>query len=150
MSVAIQQADFQQADEYQTLCRGAPAIGAIVTFCGLVREFDKHKGQGLFLEHYPGMTESVLEDIIRQAQDRWSIINARIVHRIGTLKLGEQIVFVGVNSAHRRDAFQACEFIMDCLKTQAPFWKKALSRNGDYWLEAREQDQQAQARWLRD
>lgn len=147
MSISIQQQDFNLAEEYQRLRDEAPSIGAIVTFSGLVREFDQGKGRGLYLEHYPAMTSNTLENIIRQAQTRWPITNARIVHRIGKLSLGEQIVFVGVNSPHREAAFRACEFIMDFLKTQAPFWKKALTTEGEYWVEAKDSDFSAGQRW---
>lgn len=147
MSISIQQEDFDQAQEYQQLLSDAPRIGAIVTFCGLVREFDQGDGKSLELEHFPGMTEKTLLDIIEQAKQRWPIINARVVHRIGKLALGEQIVFVGVNSAHRKAAFHACEFIMDFLKTQAPFWKKAISTQKEYWVEAKQSDQLASEKW---
>lgn len=147
MSVSIQQENFDHGQEYQHLCQDAPAIGAIVTFCGLVREFDNGEGYGLELEYYPGMTEKTLHNIIERAKQHWPILNARIVHRVGKLHKGEQIVFVGVNSQHRDAAFQACEFIMDFLKTEAPFWKKALNHQQDYWVEAKDKDQQAKTRW---
>lgn len=152
--ISIQEADFDTAKEYQQLRADAPDIGAIATFTGLVRDFNRvdsapgdNKVEGLFLEHYPGMTEKSLETIIAQARERWQITNARIVHRIGALRPGDQIVFVGVNSAHRGDAFAACEFIMDFLKTQAPFWKKEQTDSGDRWVESRESDQQSAERW---
>ena len=145
--VAIQAQDFSVADEYQTLVNDAPKIGAIVTFTGLVREFDDGQGRGLFLEHYPAMTEKVLQSISEQAEERWPIINSRIIHRIGALELGEQIVFVGVNSAHRDAAFNACKFIMDFLKTEAPFWKKALNNSGNYWIDAKQSDRDAKSTW---
>jgi molybdopterin synthase catalytic subunit len=148
MSITIQTADFTLADEYQALRDNSQQIGAIVTFCGLVRDFDQGNGQALFLEHYPGMTENLLLDITKQAKQRWPINDVRIVHRVGTLALSEQIVFVGVSSPHRGDAFHACEFIIDFLKTHAPFWKKALTDNGEYWVEAKDSDQQQQRRWL--
>ena len=147
MSISIQEQDFDHAEEYQRLRAQAPEIGAIVTFCGLVRDFDNGKGRGLVLEHYSGMTEKMLADIVKQAGERWPIINAHIIHRIGALALGDQIVFVGVNSAHRHTAFHACEFIMDFLKTQAPFWKKAVTSEHEYWVEAKQSDQDMQQRW---
>ncbi len=147
MSISVQQKDFSVAEEYQKLCTDAPHIGAIVTFCGLVREFDHGEGKSLDLEHFPGMTEKVLENIIDQAKQRWNIINARIVHRIGLLNVSEQIVFVGVNSPHRQDAFKACEFIMDFLKTEAPFWKKAIAQHKHYWVDAKESDNEAKEKW---
>ncbi len=145
--ISIQEKDFDHAEEYKQLCADAPRIGAIVTFCGLVREFDDGEGEGLFLEHFPGMTEKTLQNICEQAHQRWPIISTRIIHRIGKMNLGEQIVFVGVNSAHRKAAFNACAFIMDFLKTQAPFWKKAINTNTEYWVEAKDSDQKAQQQW---
>ena len=152
--ISIQQEDFDLATEYKALRADAPNIGAIATFTGLVRDFnivesspDNTSVQGLFLEHYPGMTEKSLAAIIETAKQRWSIINTRVVHRIGPMQPGDQIVFVGVNSAHRGDAFAACEFIMDYLKTQAPFWKKELTKEGERWVEAKDSDQQAAERW---
>lgn len=147
MSIVIRTQDFSHEEEYQALVKDAPRIGAIVTFCGLVREFDEGKGQALYLEHFSGMTENVLNNIIQQAKERWPIINVRIVHRIGHLDLGEQIVFVGINSAHRKAAFNACEFIMDFLKTQAPFWKKAVSHDQEYWVAAKESDRKEKDKW---
>ena len=102
---------------------------------------------GLFLEHYPGMTEKALQDIVDEAQQRWMIQAVRLTHRIGQLYPGDRIVFVGVASAHRQEAFAACEFIMDYLKTRAPFWKKETTPDGDRWVDARESDQEAAKRW---
>ena len=147
MHICIQHQDFNLNDEYPRLKDDAPHIGAIVTFCGLVREFADSTGESLLFEHFPDMTENVLHDITQQAKQRWPIINTRIVHRIGQLDIGEQIVFVGVNSTHRAAAFNACEFIIDYLKTQAPFWKKALTTHSEYWIKAKESDQQARQRW---
>jgi molybdopterin synthase catalytic subunit len=147
LSISIQTDDFSQSEEYQILCNDAPSIGAIVTFCGLVREFDDGRGEALFLEHFAGMTETALTRICEQAAQRWPIINARIIHRIGPMHLGEQIVFVGINSAHRKAAFHACEFIMDFLKTDAPFWKKAITSDSEYWVEAKTSDADAAKAW---
>jgi molybdopterin synthase catalytic subunit len=147
LSISIQTDDFSQSEEYQILCNDAPSIGAIVTFCGLVREFDDGRGEALFLEHFSGMTETALTRICEQAAQRWPIINARIIHRIGPMHLGEQIVFVGINSAHRKAAFHACEFIMDFLKTDAPFWKKAIASDSEYWVEAKTSDADAAKAW---
>jgi molybdopterin synthase catalytic subunit len=147
LSISIQTDDFSQSEEYQILCNDAPSIGAIVTFCGLVREFDDGRGEALFLEHFSGMTETALTRICEQAAQRWPIINARIIHRIGPMHLGEQIVFVGINSAHRKAAFHACEFIMDFLKTDAPFWKKAITSDSEYWVEAKASDTEASKTW---
>ena len=147
LSISIQTDDFSQSEEYQILCNDAPSIGAIVTFCGLVREFDDGRGEALFLEHFSGMTETALTRICEQAAQRWPIINVRIIHRIGPMHLGEQIVFVGINSAHRKAAFHACEFIMDFLKTDAPFWKKAITSDSEYWVEAKNSDTDAAKAW---
>ena len=147
--ISVQQADFSLEQEYQSLQGDCPAIGAIVTFVGLMRDFNEGDNvQALFLEHYPGMTEKSLEDICQQAKQRWQLHQVRIIHRIGRLFPSDQIVFVGVSSAHRGDAFSACEFIMDFLKTRAPFWKQELTQDGENrWVEARASDSEAAQRW---
>lgn len=138
--ISIQTEDFDLAFETQRL-RSHTGIGALVSFVGLVRDF--HQDQELYIEHYPGMTEQVLEDLAAQAKTRWQLSGVRIVHRVGLLQTGEQIVLVVTASAHRADAFAACQWLMDFLKTQAPFWK----REGDHWVAAKESDQQAAERW---
>ena len=147
MSVRIQTEDFDCGVEYKRLRDQCFQTGAIVTFCGLVRDFDNHQGKYLELEYYPGMTENSLSNIIEEAKKRWPIFDADIIHRVGKLALGEQIVYVGVNSAHRQDAFLACQFIIDFLKTQAPFWKKAFTQQGAYWVEAKDSDRQSAKYW---
>lgn len=148
MSVLIQTEDFDVAALYSALKADAPQIGAIVTFTGLVREFnDDASVDSLYLEHYPGMTEQVLEGLIKEAAQRWPIINATIVHRVGELRPAEQIVFVGVNSAHRDAAFAAAEYLMDILKTKAPFWKREQGPEGDKWLDAKASDDERATRW---
>jgi len=148
MKISIQQSDFSVALETQLLRDSNPNIGAIVTFSGLVRDLDNERQvESLILEHYPGMTESSLEKIIAEAQDRWSVLDVTVIHRIGELHAGEQIVFVAVASLHRGEAFSACEFIMDYLKTRAPFWKKCRDENGESWVEAKTTDEDASARW---
>ncbi|MGV3591601.1 MAG: molybdopterin synthase catalytic subunit MoaE [Gammaproteobacteria bacterium] len=145
--ISVQFADFSLKHEAEAL-RLDNGVGAIVTFSGLVR--DMHGDQsvtGLFLEHYPGMTEKSLQAIAEEAQARWPLDALTIIHRIGELKAGEQIVFVGVSSAHRGAAFSACEFVMDYLKTRAPFWKKSLNSDGDCWVEAKDTDTTASERW---
>jgi molybdopterin synthase catalytic subunit len=145
--ISVQSADFSLQHEAEGL-RMDYGIGAIVTFSGLVR--DMHGEQlisGLFLEHYPGMTETSLQAIAAEAEGRWPLQAITIIHRIGELKAGEQIVFVGVSSAHRSAAFAACEFIMDYLKTRAPFWKKSLQADGACWVEAKDSDESASERW---
>ncbi len=147
LKINVQFADFSLQHEAEAL-RLDNSVGAIVTFSGLVR--DMHEDQpvnGLFLEHYPGMTEKSLQAIAAEAQARWPLLAITIIHRIGELKAGDQIVFVGVSSAHRGAAFSACEFIMDYLKTRAPFWKKSLQAGGECWVDAKESDTAASDRW---
>ena len=147
--IRIQEADFSIDEEYQRIRKAHPTQnGAICTFSGLVREFgDKAGVTGMFLEHYPGMTEQSLQLIIDQAASRWELNDVTVIHRVGQLTLSEQIVFVGVGSAHRADAFAACEFIMDYLKTDAPFWKKECHDQGSEWVEAKESDQTRAKKW---
>ncbi len=122
--ISVQEHDFNVGDEYQLLAEGT-AAGAVVTFIGKVRDMNLGDDvTGLSLEHYPGMTEKSLNDIVAQAKERWPLLKVKVIHRVGDLELGDQIVFVGVSSAHRGAAFDSCEFIMDYLKTNAPFWKK--------------------------
>ena len=145
--ISIQSDDFDVGEEYEFL-RRQHSSGAIVTFCGLVRDLDQDKNvDAIELEHYSGMTEKALQDIVTEAQNRWSIEAVKIIHRVGKLRANEQIVFVGVASAHRKQAFAACEFIMDYLKTRAPFWKKQFSGNDAYWVEAKSTDRDAAERW---
>lgn len=147
-TIRVQQADFNIQHETEQLRSLSNNTGAVVTFTGLVR--DLHEGvevQALFLEHYPGMTERSLQAIAAEAQQRWPLLGITIIHRIGELVAGEQIVFVAVSSAHRQAAFSACEFIMDYLKTRAPFWKKCRQADGEHWVEAKESDTAASARW---
>ncbi len=147
--ISIRETDFDTGYEIEQLGQTAgAAAGAVASFVGLVR--DQNEGQavqGLHLQHYPAMTEKVLSDLLDQAEQRWHILASRIIHRIGDLNLTDRIVFVGVASAHRKDAFEACEFLMDFLKTQAPFWKKERRSDGSRWLDARRQDDQAAERW---
>ncbi|PJE80892.1 Molybdopterin synthase catalytic subunit [invertebrate metagenome] len=147
ISIIIQADDFSPAEEQEKLSLD-PQAGAVITFTGLVRNQNREQPvYGLFLEHYPGMTEKMLDKIAREAIQRWSLQQVRIIHRIGQLNVGDRIVYVGVSASHRHEGFQACEFIMDYLKTQAPFWKKERSSQGDSWLEQREIDQEAAHRW---
>jgi len=148
-SIRIQEQDFSIETEYALLRKGKLSnIGAICTFTGLVREFgDRKDVTGMFLEHYPGMTEHCLQKILDQAAERWKLNDMTVIHRVGQLTLSEQIVFVGVSSAHRADAFAACEFVMDYLKTEAPFWKKETYTNDSQWVEAKQSDQQRIQKW---
>ena len=148
MKIAIQREDFDIAVETRLLRDSNAHVGAIVTFSGLVRDLDHGRQvHSLTLEHYPGMTETSLEKIMAEAAGRWDVIDATVIHRIGELKAGEQIVFVAVASAHRKDAFAAGEFIMDYLKTRAPFWKKCRDSRGESWVDAKATDQEASKRW---
>ena len=145
--ISIQAKDFDPGFEHQQLSEN-PAAGAIVTFTGTVRDMNLGNSVGgLYLEHYPGMTEKALQDILAEACERWDLQACRVIHRIGQMHPGDRIVFVGVASAHRKAAFAACEFIMDYLKTRAPFWKKETTPEGDRWVSERDSDQQAAQRW---
>ncbi len=150
-SVSVQEADFDVGAEIAALSAGRSDVGAVASFIGLVRA-DKVAGEGsavsaMTLEHYPGMTEKSLEAIVAEAGSRWQLLGTRVIHRFGRLEPGERIVFVGVASSHRGDAFAACEFIMDYLKTRAPFWKKEDTPEGGRWVDARDADDSAAARW---
>lgn len=148
MSVSVQEQDFDVGAELAALGAGRPEIGAIASFVGLVR--DRSEGSAvaaMTLEHYPGMTERSLEEICEQASGRWQCDALRVIHRVGKLWPGDRIVFVAVASAHRGDAFAACEFIMDYLKTRAPFWKREDTPAGSRWVDARESDDSAAQRW---
>ncbi len=146
--VTIQPHDFDLGQEVSALRAGEGGVGAIVSFVGTVR--DRSDGQGVScmeLEHYPGMTERAIEAMIDVAHARFDICGARVIHRVGLLQPQDQIVLVAVTSAHRGQAFQACEFLMDYLKTQAPFWKKETTPEGARWVDARVPDDEALARW---
>ena len=150
--VTVDHKDFDVAQEYQQLRDAAGDAGAVVIFTGLVRELYQAElsgetTQSLFLEHYPGMTEKSLELILARANARWDVLEARIIHRIGTLLPGDQIVFVGVASAHRQDAFNASQYIMDFLKSEAPFWKKQSTENNSDWIESKKSDYEALKTW---
>lgn len=148
MRVRVQSEDFDVAHELAALRRGRPQIGAVVSFIGLVRDLnDGAQVQGLSLEHYPAMTQKALEAICAQAQQHWDLEDIVLMHRIGDLAPCDQIVLVAVASRHRAEAFHACEFIMDFLKTRAPFWKKERTEQGNRWVEARASDEQAAGRW---
>ncbi|HJQ63631.1 MAG TPA: molybdopterin synthase catalytic subunit MoaE [Burkholderiales bacterium] len=148
MTVRVQQEDFDVSAEIAALRRANPKIGAVASFVGIVRDVNEGGAvQEMTLEHYPGMTERAIEEIIGQARGRWKIDDALVVHRVGTLKPMAQIVLVIVTSSHRGDAFAACEFIMDYLKTRAPFWKKEKTPEGVRWVDARASDDIAAERW---
>lgn len=148
MPVKVQQEDFDVGAEMQSMRSDNGAIGALVSFVGLVRDVnDASAIVEMTLEHYPSMTEKALQDIVDQAKTRWDIIDALVLHRYGTLRPTDQIVLVIVAGSHRGDAFNACEFIMDYLKTNAPFWKKEVTSQGERWVAARESDMKAAERW---
>lgn len=146
--ISIQQQDFDSGAEYAALRDSGAGTGAIVTFTGLVRDSGDLEGvRGLFLEHYPGMTEQVIGQLVEEASRRWDVRKARVIHRVGELLLSDQIVFVGVCSAHRGDAFAACQYIMDALKTSAPFWKKEITTDGEHWVEQKSSDLEQSRTW---
>lgn len=152
--ISVQTQDFDMATEYQALLNNnsdtnKSSDGAVVTFVGLVRDYNQgNHVKGLTLEHYPGMTEKALEDIVIAAHAKWSLGKVRVIHRVGQLNLSDQIVFVGVTSKHREAAFDAAQFIMDFLKNRAPFWKKENTVQGTRWVEAENKDKIAQQKWL--
>lgn len=149
--IRIQEDDFDPGDEIDRLSDNNSKIGGVCSFVGFVRDFaDDSSIHALTLEHYPGMTEKQLQSILDQAHSRWTLEALSIVHRVGRLEAGDRIVFVGAASAHRTAAFEACNFVMDWLKTKAPFWKKELSTDGETWVEAKASDTTAANRWNKD
>jgi molybdopterin synthase catalytic subunit len=148
VSVKVQTEDFSPQAVVEALCKGRADIGAVVTFIGLVRDSAQAESiSAMELEHYPGMTEKALQDIVDQAHQRWQLQGVSIIHRVGKLRPAEQIVMLAVASPHRGEAFQACEFMIDFLKTRAPFWKKEYTPQGAHWVDARESDSTALKRW---
>jgi len=148
MPIRIQTADFDLSTEIAALRLSNPLVGAVVSFVGTVRDLNEGASVAeMALEHYPGMTEKALEKIVAAASARWDIFDALVIHRVGPLLPLEQIVLVAVTARHRGAAFAACEFIMDYLKTEAPFWKKEQTPDGTRWVDARESDAQARAKW---
>ena len=148
LNVIVQADDFDAATLQAGLLQGDASEGAVATFTGYVRsDNDNRQVHSLELEHYPGMTESSVLQILQESAQRWPVLSAGVVHRVGRLSPGEQIVWVGVSSSHRGASFAACEFIMDYLKTRAPFWKKELGPEGGHWVDARESDSERAGRW---
>lgn len=146
--VAVQVEDFNVQDEYQLLCQNNTHDGAVVFFVGRVRDYnDGDEVSDLLLEHYPGMTEKSILEIIDQAQQRWALNRVRVIHRVGLMAPADQIVFVGVTSPHRGDSFKGVEFIMDYLKTKAPFWKKETTDKGERWVDAKNDDDNKADKW---
>ena len=151
MPVRVQTEDFDVGAEIAALRRANPKVGAVASFIGVVRDLNEgDRVATLTLEHYPGMTEKSLQAIVDEAKSRWDIFDALVVHRVGELQPLDQIVLVVVTSAHRGESFAACEFIMDYLKTRAPFWKKEQTPDGPRWVDARSVDDAAAERWSAD
>ena len=149
MSISIQENDFDVASEMASLRHSSSKIGALVSFVGLVRDFSKDdRIENIFLEHYPGMTEKALDKIIHEATVRWNLLGTRVIHRIGLLRPNDQIVLVATAAQHRGEAFASCEFIIDYLKTAAPFWKREQTAHGAQWRETRDSDIQRMEHWL--
>lgn len=145
--IAVQEQPFDQNAEYRWLSE-THSVGATTIFVGKVREMNLgDKVSSLYLEHYPAMTEKALREIVEEAKQRWAIQRVSVIHRVGLLQTGDEIVLVGVSSAHRGDAYAANEFIMDYLKTRAPFWKKEQTTQGERWIESRDSDHQAADKW---
>jgi len=148
LTVSVQASDFDTAQLQRALLSGANSEGAVATFTGYVRKHNLEQVVNtLTLEHYPGMTESSILDTLHKACKRWPVLSGSVVHRIGRLSSGDQIVWVGISAAHRGDAFAACEFVMDYLKTRAPFWKKEEGPQGSRWVDAREEDKMKASAW---
>lgn len=148
MTVRVQTGDFDIGAEIAAMRRGNPKVGAVASFIGVVRDLNEgDRVAEMTLEHYPGMTEKALEGIVAEAKRRWNVMDVLVVHRVGELKPTDQLVLVVVTGAHRGEAFAACEFIMDYLKTRAPFWKKEDTARGTRWVEARTSDDEAAERW---
>ncbi|MET0083011.1 MAG: molybdopterin synthase catalytic subunit MoaE [Sedimenticola sp.] len=148
--IKVQAEPFDIAQVQDELRADNPAIGAVVSFVGLMRDMNEgDQVATMTLEHYPGMTEKALEEIVQEADERWELMGIRVIHRVGELNPLDPIVIVAVASAHRGEAFQACEFVIDYLKTRAPFWKKEKTADGERWVDARHSDSDAEARWKR-
>lgn len=148
LHIRIAEEEFSPNQEQSELEKNYPDAGAIATFTGLVRNHNEGEPvTRLTLEHYPGMTEKVLRSIAASADERWPLLAVSIIHRVGEMAIGDRIVWVGVASAHRQDAFDACHYIMDRLKTDAPFWKKEVTATGARWIEAKDQDREARLKW---
>jgi len=149
--VEISPGPFDPEQTLSALRRGNPATGALVSFLGLMRDInDGESVSSMFLEHYPGMTEKALQAIVDEARGRWQLDQVRVVHRVGEIRPEEPIVLVVTSSRHRGDAFRGCEFIIDYLKTRAPFWKREVTASGSRWVEARSSDDEARDRWSGD
>ncbi len=147
--IVVQTEDFDLTTEVEFIKSSSPNVGAIVSFIGTVRDLNNESLVSLTLEHYPEMTEKSLKSIANKARDKWELESITIIHRVGTLCIGDQIVLVITTSEHRQEAFDSCNFIMDYLKTDAPFWKKEISDKEEKWVEIRETDEKQKSRWKR-
>lgn len=148
MKIAVQQAPFDFGAEAEAFSAGATGAGAVVTFTGVVRDAEEGSLSAMEIEHYPGMTERALTKITEEAMRRWSLADALVIHRFGRMETGDQIMMVATASRHRKDAFEAAEYLMDYLKSRAPFWKKEFLKNGNSdWVEAKDADEDALTRW---
>ena len=149
MKIVVQSEAFELGAEVKAISQGRTDIGAIASFVGLARDMSEGSGvQAMTLEHYPGMTEKALAALVEEANARWALLDVTVIHRVGRLLPGDPIVLVAVASRHRGEAFAACEYLMDALKTRAPFWKKEETPEGERWVEARASDDVAAARWI--
>lgn len=146
MTVRVQQETFDPGAELNAFTASVEGAGAVVSFTGVVRDVDGKLAE-MLIEHYPGMTEKAISKIVEDAKSRWNLAGALVIHRFGQLAAGDQIMMVATASRHRVDAFQAAEFLMDYLKSRAPFWKKERTAEGDVWVEARDEDEDALSRW---
>lgn len=147
MRIVVQEASFDPGEELNRFNARGSGIGAVVTFTGLVRDLATGNLDVMEIEHYPGMTEAALGKIAAQALDRWKLGDVLVIHRFGRLAPGEQIMMVATSARHRRDAFEAAEYLMDYLKSRAPFWKKEITYDGTAWVAARDEDEAALKRW---
>lgn len=147
MRILVQQAQFDFAAEADAFAKGQTNMGAVVTFSGIVRDLSDGNLDAMEIEHYPGMTESALTAIANEALERWSLGDVLVIHRHGRLGVGEQIMMVATAAPHRKDAFEAAEYLMDYLKSRAPFWKKEITRDGAEWVAAKDEDEDALKRW---
>lgn len=147
MRISVQQESFDVGQETSVFAAGRTNVGAVVTFTGIVRNTGADALNAMEIEHYPGMTEAALREIAEQATDRWSLADTLVIHRYGTLKPGDMIMMVATAARHRKDAFEAAEFLMDYLKSRAPFWKRELTDTGSQWVAALEEDEDALNRW---
>jgi molybdopterin synthase catalytic subunit len=147
MDIRVQAAPFDFGQECETFCAGRGDVGAVVTFCGIVRDLPQDPLQVMQIEHYPGMTERALTQIAEQACTRWSLSDCLIIHRYGPLRPGDRIMMVATASPHRADAFAAADFLMDYLKSRAPFWKKEVTATGADWVASKDSDEHALKRW---